>query len=120
TSDRYPGFPEPSTTVPPMTIRSNMLAPLPVESWPQRAPRVSRVALVLTLSTETQEGHQPYPPQSGHPAKETTWGGASDDPRREHTGAASARHAARRAGRQREPGLSGVRNLPDAVLPVAA
>src|SRR5215831_26711 len=82
--------------------------------------RVSRVALVLTLSTETQEGHQPYPLQSGHPGKETTWGGASDDPRCEHTGAATARHAARRADRQCEPGLHGVRHLPDAVLPLAA
>ena len=48
---------------------------------------------MLTLQSARNEGHLPYLSQSGSPGKETTWGGRTDDPRREHTRDAAAGHS---------------------------
>src|SRR5206468_6764727 len=57
--------------------------------------RLSGLVIVLTLPVNEEEGHRPYLSQSAYPAKGTTVGGRTDDPRRERTRDALARHRAR-------------------------
>ena len=80
---------------------------------------MSGLELVLTLAMDKREGHLPYLSQSGTPANETTVGGRTDDPRRERTRNAPARHRARAGGRQRQRRLSRAGHLPDALLSLA-
>src|SRR5437879_9378031 len=54
--------------------------------------RLSGLVIVLTLPVNEEEGHLPYLYQSAYPAKGTTVGGRTDDPRRERTRDALARH----------------------------
>src|SRR5215510_7679344 len=112
---------------------SPMNLPLRRERWPRRcwlrprslrrlrrrSPRVSGLELVLTLAVNKQEGHLPYLSQSVYPAKGTTVGGRTDDPRRERTRNASARHRARAGAWQRQRGLPRAGNLADGVLSLA-
>src|SRR5947199_387924 len=90
--------------------------------WPGRenaTPRVSRVEMVLTLRTGKSEGHQAYRSQSGStPGKGTTMGGQTDDPGRQDTRTAVARHATSGAA-WRQPRVPGPGDLPHPVLPVA-
>ena len=74
---------------------------------------------MLTLLSRSEEGHLTYRSQSDYPAKGTTLGGSTDDPRREHTRNATARHEAG-GGRWCEHGLSRSRQLAHVVLSVAA
>src|SRR5262245_59881273 len=69
---------------------------------------------------EREEGHPSYSSQSVNPAKGPTVGGRTDDPRREHTRDAPARHAARARTGQRSGRLRGGRDLADVVLPLAS
>src|SRR5437867_9189797 len=57
---------------------------------------LSGLVIVLTLPVNEREGLRPYLSQSEYPAKGTTVGGRTDDPRRERTRDAPARHRARR------------------------
>src|SRR5215472_13489827 len=79
---------------------------------------MSRLVIVLTVM-EREEGDRSYPSQSLYPAKGPTVGGGTDDPRREHTRDAAARHAACPGTAQRHVGLSGGRHLAHRVLSVA-
>src|SRR5437899_2429784 len=81
--------------------------------------RVSGLVIVLTLPVNEEEGHRPYLSQSAYPAKGTTVGGRTDDPRRERTRDAPARHRARAGAGQRQRGVPRVGDLADAVLPLA-
>src|SRR5918996_3921996 len=63
---------------------------------------LSGLGMVLTLAVNQEEGHLPYLAQSAYPAKGTTVGGRTGDPRRERTRNAPARHRARPATRQRQ------------------
>src|SRR5262245_45929392 len=85
----------------------------------QAPTRVSGLELVLTLAVIKNEGHRFYLSQSAYPAKGTTVGGRSDDPRRERTRNAPARHRARAGARQRQVGVSGAGHFADAVLSLA-
>src|SRR3989441_7584637 len=80
---------------------------------------VSGLVIVLTLPVNEEEGHRPYLSQSEYPAKGTTVGGRTDDPRRERTRDAPARHRARAGARQRQPGVPRTGDLPDGVLSLA-
>src|SRR2546425_6176105 len=76
---------------------------------------MSRVVIVLTLQTRKEEGHLAYRSQSDNPLQGTTLGGSTDDPGRQHTRTAAARHAAgARGGRER--GLPRSGDLPHGVL----
>src|SRR5206468_9537123 len=77
------------------------------------------LVIVLTLPVNEREGHLPYLSQSGTPAKETTVGGRTDDPRRERIRNAPARHRARAGARQRQRRLPRAGDLPDALLSLA-
>src|SRR5438093_5842057 len=75
--------------------------------------------MVLTLRTGKSEGHQAYRSQSGStPGKGTTMGGQTDDPGRQDTRTAVARHATSGAA-WRQPRVPGPGDLPHPVLPVA-
>src|SRR5262245_25630605 len=89
--------------------------------WKQRdwPTSVSGLVIVLTLPVNEQEGHRPYLSQSAYPAKGTTVGGRTDDPRRERTRNALARHRARAGAWQRQRGLPRAGNLADGVLSLA-
>src|SRR5215470_1843301 len=101
-----------------------MVRPIPS---PDRAGRgatsrltsVSGLGIVLTLVVNEDEGHRAYLSQSAYPAKGTTVGGRTDDPRRERTRNAPARHRVRAGARQRQRGVSGTGHLADAVLSLA-
>src|SRR3989442_913070 len=80
---------------------------------------VSGLVIVLTLPVNEQEGHLSYLSQSGSPAKETTVGGRTDDPRRERTRNAPARHRARASTGQRQRGVPRAGNLADGLLSMA-
>src|SRR2546428_2832479 len=83
-----------------------------------RGTRLSRVVIVLTLQTRKEEGHLAYRSQSDNPLQGTTLGGSTDDPGRQHTRTAAARHpAGARGGRER--GLPRSGDLPHGVLPLA-
>src|SRR3982074_1516557 len=81
--------------------------------------RVSGLVIVLTLPVNEQEGHLSYLSQSGSPAKETTVGGRTDDPRRERTRNAPARHRARASTGQRQRGVPRAGHLADGLLSMA-
>src|SRR5437870_12882573 len=81
--------------------------------------KVSGLVIVLTLPVNEQEGHLSYLSQSGSPAKETTVGGRTDDPRRERTRNAPARHRARASTGQRQRGVPRVGDLADGRLQMA-
>src|SRR5438552_12117843 len=66
---------------------------------------MSGLVIVLTLPVNEEEGHRPYLSQSAYPAKGTTVGGRTDDPRRERTRNAPARHRARANARQCHRGV---------------
>src|SRR5215471_942451 len=76
--------------------------------------------MVLTLVTGNSEGHLAYRSQSDNPLQGTTLGGATDDPRREGTRTAPACHPTCSSARQCQSGLPGGRDLPRAVLSLAA
>src|SRR5262249_7819610 len=80
---------------------------------------MSGLGIVLTVAVNEREGHLPYLSQSGTPAKEPTVGGRTDDPRRERTRNAPARHRARTGAWQRQRRLPRAGDLPDALLSVA-
>src|SRR5262245_13653525 len=80
---------------------------------------MSRLGIVLTLAVNEDEGHRAYHFRSAYPAKGTTVGGRSDDPRRDRTRNAPARHRARTGARQRQRGVSGAGHFADAVLSLA-
>src|SRR5882762_3069894 len=82
-------------------------------------PRVSGLVIVLTLPVNAEEGHLPYLSQSAYPTKGTTVGGRTDDPRRERTRNAAARHRARAGARQRQRGVSRAGDLADGLLSLA-
>src|SRR5438034_10117821 len=67
---------------------------------------MSGLVIVLTLPVNEEEGHLPYLSQSAYPAKGTTVGGRTDDPRRERTRNALARHRARAGDGQRQRGYA--------------
>src|SRR5213593_4890406 len=79
---------------------------------------MSRLVIVLTVM-EREEGHPSYPSQSLYPAKGTTVGGGTDDPRRQHTHDAPPCHAACPRTQQRHAGLPRGRRLAHRVLSVA-
>src|SRR5512145_1657762 len=81
--------------------------------------RLSGLGIVLTLPVNKEEGHLSYPSQSAYPAKGTTVGGRTDDPRRERTRNAAARHRACARAGQRQRRLPRAGDLADAVLSVA-
>src|SRR3977135_3283971 len=81
--------------------------------------RLSGLVIVLTLPVNEREGHLPYLSQSDYPAKGTTVGGRTDDPRRERTRNASARHRARAGTGQRQRGVPRAGNLADGLLSMA-
>src|SRR5437762_2400017 len=81
--------------------------------------RLSWVALVLTLLSRKEEGHLAYRSQSDNPLQGTTLGGSTDDPGREHTRNAAARHSTGAGGR-RQCGVPRGRDLAHRVLPLAA
>src|SRR5439155_11039146 len=83
------------------------------------ASSVSGLVIVLTLPVNEEEGHRPYLSQSAYPAKGTTVGGRTDDPRRERTRNAPARHRARAGARQRQRGVSRAGDLADGFLSLA-
>src|SRR5207249_5097843 len=68
-----------------------------------RLSRVSGLVIVLTLPVNEEEGHRPYLSQSAYPAKGTTVGGRTDDPRREHLRPAEHADAAVHPGRPGRP-----------------
>jgi len=80
---------------------------------------LSGLELVLTLARDKREGHRPYLSQSAYPAKGTTVGGRTDDPRRERTRNAPARHRARARARQCQRGVPRAGDLSDTVLSLA-
>src|SRR3989454_1400790 len=80
---------------------------------------MSGLVIVLTLPVNEEEGHLPYRSQSAYPAKGTTVGGRTDDPRRERTRNAPARHRARAGAGQRQRGVPRAGDLADVVLPLA-
>src|SRR5438876_11888575 len=82
-------------------------------------PRMSGLVIVLTLPVNEEEGHLSYLSQSAYPAKGTTVGGRTDDPRRERTRNAPARHRARAGARQRQRGVSRAGALAAGFLPLA-
>src|SRR5437870_8435196 len=82
-------------------------------------PRVSGLVIVLTLPVNEEEGHRPYLSQSAYPAKGTTVGGRTDDPRRERTRDALARHRARAGAGQRQRGVPRAGDLADRLLSLA-
>src|SRR5438046_117316 len=81
--------------------------------------RLSGLVIVLTLPVNEQEGHLSYLSQSGSPAKETTVGGRTDDPRRERTRNAPARHRACASTGQRQRGVPRAGHLADGLLSLA-
>src|SRR6266705_296478 len=81
--------------------------------------RLSGLVIVLTLPVNEQEGHLSYLSQSGRPAKETTVGGRTDDPRRERTRNAPARHRARASTGQRQRGVPRAGDLANGLLSMA-
>src|SRR2546428_13012458 len=81
--------------------------------------RVSGLVIVLTLPVNEEEGHRPYLSQSAYPAKGTTVGGRTDDPRRERTRDALARHRARAGAGQRQRGVPRAGDLADRLLSLA-
>src|ERR1051325_2132568 len=64
------------------------------------SPRLSWVALVLTLPRQKEEGHLAYRSRSEHPWQGTTLSTRNRIPRREHTRDAIARAQARRSDRR--------------------
>src|SRR5437773_3113111 len=80
---------------------------------------MSGLVIVLTLPVNEEEGHRPYLSQSAYPAKGTTVGGRTDDPRREHTRDALARHRARAGAGQRQRGVPRAGDLADRLLSLA-
>src|SRR5436190_18244304 len=80
---------------------------------------LSGLVIVLTLPVNEQEGHLSYLSQSGSPAKETTVGGRTDDPRRERTRNAPARHRACASTGQRQRGVPRAGHLADGLLSLA-
>src|ERR1041385_3124398 len=105
------------------------MAPARASSAPAAVPRkarrfirssLSRAGIVLTLVTRNSEGHLAYRSQSEPPpARGTTLGGSTDDPRREGTWTAAACQPAGGAVGQCQPGLPGGGDLPRPVLPLA-
>src|SRR2546430_5450689 len=85
----------------------------------RRRPSVSGLVIVLTLPVNEEEGHRPYLSQSAYPAKGTTVGGRTDDPRRERTRDALARHRARAGAGQRQRGVPRAGDLADRLLSLA-
>src|SRR5947208_8033733 len=83
------------------------------------SPRVSGLVIVLTLPVNEEEGHLSYLSQSAYPAKGTTVGGRTDDPRRERTRNALARHRARAGAGQRQRGVPRAGDLADRLLSLA-
>src|SRR5207249_4555458 len=77
------------------------------------------LVIVLTLPVNEEEGHRPYRSQSAYPAKGTTVGGRTDDPRRERTRDALARHRARAGAGQRQRGVPRAGDLADRLLSLA-
>src|SRR6059036_3292391 len=71
-----------------------------------RGTRLSRVVIVLTLQTRKEEGHLAYRSQSDNPLQGSTLGGSTDDPGRQHTRTAAARHEAGVSAACREVGIS--------------
>src|SRR5947209_8476384 len=84
-----------------------------------RGPSLSGLVIVLTLPVNEEEGHRPYLSQSAYPAKGTTVGGRTDDPRRERTRDALARHRARAGAGQRQRGVPRAGDLADRLLSLA-
>src|SRR6266705_3442402 len=84
-----------------------------------RASSVSGLGIVLTVAVNEREGHLPYLSQIGSPAKETTVGGRTDDPRRERTRNAPARHRARAGTGQRQRGVPRAGDLANGLLSMA-
>src|SRR3989442_14936878 len=80
---------------------------------------MSGLVIVLTLPVNEQEGHLSYLSQSGSPAKETTVGGRTDDPRRERTRNAPARHRAHAGPGQRQRGVPRAGDFADGLLSMA-
>src|SRR5437879_12369919 len=80
---------------------------------------MSGLVIVLTLPVNEEEGHLPYLSQSAYPAKGTTVGGRTDDPRRERTRNAPARHRARAGAGQRQRGVPRAGDLADGLLSLA-
>src|SRR5207249_4230036 len=111
----------PSGSAAPCPPTTTTRSPTPPRAIPfYRAPtRVSGLVIVLTLPVNEQEGHLSYLSQSGSPAKETTVGGRTDDPRRERTRNAPARHRARASTGQRQLGVSRAGDLADGLLSMA-
>src|SRR6059036_3071423 len=83
------------------------------------ATSLSGLVIVLTLPVNEEEGHRPYLSQSAYPAKGTTVGGRTDDPRRERTRDALARHRARAGAGQRQRGVPRAGDLADRLLSLA-
>src|SRR6059036_2863844 len=83
------------------------------------ASSVSGLVIVLTLPVNEEEGHRPYLSQSAYPAKGTTVGGRTDDPRRERTRDALARHRARAGAGQRQRCVPRAGDLADRLLSLA-
>src|SRR3989475_12712341 len=81
--------------------------------------RLSGLVIVLTLPVNEEEGHRPYLSQSDNPTKGTTVGGRTDDPRRERTRDALARHRARAGAGQRQRGVPRAGDLADRLLSLA-
>ena len=77
---------------------------------------LSGLVIVLTLPVNEEEGHRPYLSQSAYPAKGTTVGGRTDDPRRERTRDALARHRARAGAGQRQRGVPRAGDLANRLL----
>src|SRR2546427_5266977 len=80
---------------------------------------LSGLVIVLTLLVNEEEGHRPYLSQSDNPTKGTTVGGRTDDPRRERTRDALARHRARAGAGQRQRGVPRAGDLADRLLSLA-
>src|SRR5437867_820620 len=91
----------------------------PLVSKSGRLSRVCGLVIVLTLPVNEEEGHRPYLSQSAYPAKGTTVGGRTDDPRRERTRDALARHRARAGAGQRQRGVPRAGDLADRLLSLA-
>src|SRR3989441_7665413 len=84
-----------------------------------RVARLSGLVIMLTLLVNEEEGHRPYRSQSDNPTKGTTVGGRTDDPRRERTRDALARHRARAGAGQRQRGVPRAGDLADRLLSLA-
>src|SRR2546425_9204268 len=87
--------------------------------WCPTATSLSGLVIVLTLPVNEEEGHLPYLSQSAYPTKGTTVGGRTDDPRRERTRDALARHRARAGAGQRQRGVPRAGDLADRLLSLA-